>query len=67
LEKRKINPLSQIIIAANVFTSYVIKRDEESQPLNPTQALQKILMYKADYLNEQVLTGLKNIIDKLST
>lgn len=63
LEKRKINPLSQIIIAANIFTSYIIKRDEDSVVLNPAQALQKMIIYKIDYLNEQVFTGLKNIIN----
>jgi putative nucleotidyltransferase with HDIG domain len=61
LDRKRINPLAQIVSVANIFAEYVIKRQENQVILSPMEALQKIEFHKKDYVNEQVLESLKRI------
>lgn len=61
LDRKRINPLAQIVSVANIFAEYVIKRQDSQATLSPTEAIQKIEFHKKDYINEQVFEALKRI------
>jgi putative nucleotidyltransferase with HDIG domain len=63
LDRKRINPLSQIVCVANIFAEYVVKRSDNQPVLTTHEALQKIEFHKKDFVNEQVFNALKKLFN----
>lgn len=65
LDKKRINPLAQIVSVADIFAEYTLKEFAQSTTVLPAlDALQKIEFQKKDYINESAFAALKSLMKK---